>query len=342
MKHPRSRAALVGGLAAAAILLTAGCTAATGTSGHVATVPKSLSVEGYGVDDAATLTALARDRSALDIVGISGVNLTTGGAGVAASSQEALKIAAKAKADGLKSELLVTNIDQQKGDFSNDLVTAMLGSEENRSFVIAGLASEIAHGGYHGVQLDFESMSQADEAGLVTFVSELRSTLPSTASISMTLPAVSAANQYPAQGFDLERLDPLVSRYVLMAYDEHGTGFSQSGPVGGLPWMKQAVTALTGVVAAKKIDLGVAGYGYSWTTSGSGGVITTAQARKKAGGAARWVSAQGEWTAKLSNGTILWWSDGQSLTVRSNYAKSVGLHGVALWEMSSGDRITRG
>lgn len=342
MSHHRLLRPLATGLALAGVLAIAGCTASGTSASHVATVPKSLSVEGYGVADQSTLTALARDRRSIDIVGISGVNLSSGGAGVAASSQEALKTAGVAKADGIRSELLVTNIDEQQGTFSNDLVTSMLSSEENRSFVIAGLASEIAHGGYDGVQLDFESMSQTDESGLVTFVSELRSTLPKTATISMTLPALSAAGDYASAGFDLAKLDPLIDRYVLMAYDEHGTGFTTSGPVGGLPWMKQAVGALTSLVKAKKVDLGVAGYGYTWTTSGKGGVVTTTQARTKAGGAARWVAAQGEWTATLSNGTVIWWSDAQSLTVRANYAQSMGLHGVALWQMSSGDPISRG
>lgn len=341
MDRHRTLRTLVVGVAATALLSLAGCTSSSTSSDHSAQIPKSLSVEGYGVPGAATTRALARDRSALDIVGISGVNLSTGGAGVAASSQEALSTAAKAKADHLKSELLVTNVDQAKGDFSDDLASSMLSSPENRSFVIAGLSSEVAHGGYDGVQIDFEALSAADSADLVTFVSELRTTLPSAATISMTLPAVTSASDYARAGFDLKRLGPLVGRFVVMAYDQHGTGFSASGPVGGLPWTRQAVTAATALVKASKIDLGVAGYGYTWTTDGKGGVVTDAQARAKAGDRARWVADQGEWTATLSNGTVIWWSDGRSLTVRANVAKSAGLHGVALWQLSSGDPITR-
>ncbi|WP_082763497.1 glycosyl hydrolase family 18 protein [Frondihabitans sp. PAMC 28766] len=342
MSRHRVLRPLATGLALATVLSVAGCSGAASTTGHDAVVPASLSVEGYGVPGAATLKAMSRDRKALDIVGISSVNLTTDGAGVAASSQEALKTAASAKADHLKSELLVTNIDPSQGAFSDSLASAMLSSAENRSFVIAGLAGEIEHGGYDGVQIDFESLSKADSDDLVTFVSELRSTLPKSATISMTLPAVAAASDYAGAGFDLKRLNPLVGRYVLMAYDEHGTGFTAAGPVGGLPWTRQAVSALTSQVSANKVDLGVAGYGYTWTSDGRGGVVTAAAARKQAGSKARWVAAQGEWTATLSNGTVIWWSDGESLTVRSNLAKSSGLHGVALWQMSSGDKITRG
>lgn len=331
---------MLAGVAAVALLLTAGCSSSSADS-HAASIPAGLAVEGYGTASAATLKALARDTAAIDTVGISGVSLTAEGGGVAASSEEALAILKKAHADGKKAELLMNNIDQAKGDFSAEIATKMLSSEANREFVISGLAGEVEHGGYDGVQLDLEYLSAANSDDLVSFVSELRAALPAKATISMALMASTSPDAYAAAGYDLPSLTADVDRFVLMAYDEHGSGFTEAGPVGGLPWMKQAVAALTSLVPAKKVDLGVAGYGYTWKTSGSGGVVTPAQARSKAGTRASWVAAQGEWTAKLADGTVLWWSDGRSLTTRANYAKSIGLHGVALWQISTGDRITR-
>jgi len=333
---------VVTGIAVTMLLLTTGCSASSSADSNAAIVPASLSVEGYGVASTSTLRALARDRSAVDIVGISGVSLTPAGEGVAASSDVALKIAAAVHADKKKSELLVNNIDAAKGDFSNAIATKMLSSEANREFVISGLTAEVEHGGYDGIQLDLEYLTAGNAPGLVSFVTELRSTLPKSASLSIAVMAEPTAGAYLAAGYDLPSLSSVVDRFVVMAYDEHGSGFSAAGPVGGLPWAEQVVSALTSVVKPSKVDLGVAGYGYSWRTDGKGGVVTPAQARKEAGSRASWVSAQGEWTAKLQNGTILWWSDGKSLTVRSNYAKSVGLHGVALWQMTTGDRIVRG
>lgn len=327
------------GAAVLAVLVTAGCSSPSNT--NTAVVPSSLFVEGYGVAAASTLTALARDKGSIDMVGISGVSITPEGEGVAASSQEALAIAKKAKADGAKSELLINNIDAAKGDFSAAIATKMLSSEENRQFVIAGLAAEVDHGGYDGIQLDLESLSAQNADDLVSFVSELRATLPAHASISMALAASTTAAGYAQSGYDIARLKKDVDRFVLMAYDEHGTGFSSAGPVGGLPWTTQAIGALTSLVSPSKVVLGVAGYGYGWKTGGGGGVVSVAEARKQAGSRARWVAAQGEWTAKLANGTVLWWSDAKSLTVRSNLAVSDALHGVALWQMSTGDVITR-
>ncbi|GAA4674991.1 glycosyl hydrolase family 18 protein [Frondihabitans cladoniiphilus] len=318
-----------------------GCTSQASAPANTAVIPSSVAVEGYGVAGDATLTALAKDKGAIDTVGISGVSLTAQGAGVAASTDEALSIAASAKQQGVKSELLVNNVDANGGDFSAELASDMLSSEDNRQFVVAGLAGEVDHGGYDGIQIDFENLQESDAADLVAFAKELSETLPTSAAISMALPASTTADGYLAAGYDVRALKSSVARFVLMAYDEHGSGFSAAGPVGGLPWAEQSLSALTSFVSASKVDLGVAGYGYTWKSSGSGGVVTPAQARAMAGDRANWVAAQGEWTAKLADGTVLWWSDARSLTVRANIAATKKLHGVALWQMASGDGVTK-
>ncbi len=333
--------AAVAGAALAVVALTAGCTGAQGTASTVASIPSSLHVEAYGVEGAASTRALARDARAIDTVGISGVNLTAQGEGVAASTAGDLDLLKAAHDGGAKGELLVTNVDAAKGDFSPDIATAMLSSEANRQFVIAGLAGEVEHGGYDGVQLDLESLTSANAADLVSFASELRSTLPRTATISMAVSASDTADGYEAAGYDLAKLDASIDRFVLMAYDEHGVGFSAAGPVGGLPWATQALGAMTSLVRPAKIDLGVAGYGYSWKADGSGSVVTPAEARKTAGDRARWVAAQGEWTAKLQDGTVLWWSDARSLSVRANVAVSKKLHGLAFWQLATADPVKR-
>lgn len=338
LRSPR-RVALVG-IALAAVLATSACSGA-GAPANTAVIPAGVSVEGYSVAGDQALKSLSKDKGALDTVGISGVSITPEGQGVAASSDAALKLLKQAHADGLKGELLVNNIDQTKGDFSAEIATKMLSDESNRQFVIAGLAAEVEHGGYDGVQLDLEYLSAANADDLTSFASELRQTLPAAATISVALMASTSAAGYASTGYDIKALRASVDRFVLMAYDQHGTGFSEAGPVGGLPWAKQAVAALTTLVPAKEVDLGIAGYGYTWKTNGKGGVITPAQAREQAGTRANWVAAQGEWTAKLADGTVLWWSDAKSLTVRSNYAKSIGLHGVAIWQISTADAISR-
>src|SRR5205823_5854004 len=106
----------------------------------------------------------------------------------------------------------------------------------------------------------------------------------------------------------------------LMAYDQHGPTWTKAGPVGGLPWCREVLGVLLADVPAAKIDLGVAGYGYTWPRQGTGRYLTDAQARRlvaRDGAEPRWDATQGEWTARLSDGTVLWWSDHRSTRERS-------------------------
>ena len=74
----------------------------------------------------------------------------------------------------------------------------------------------------------------------------------------------------------------------------------------------------------------------------SGRTVTTKQARKlvaRDGARAHWRKGPGEWTARLSDGTRMWWSDGRSYALRLAMATSAGLHGVALWRLGSADPL---
>ena len=85
--------------------------------------------------------------------------------------------------------------------------------------------------------------------------------------------------------------------------------------------------------------LGVAGYGYTWP---GGRTISPAKARKLValdGARARWRTGAGEWTARLSDGTRLWWSDARSVALRHELATELGLHGIALWRLGSADPL---
>ena len=52
-----------------------------------------------------------------------------------------------------------------------------------------------------------------------------------------------------------------------------------------------------------------------------------------------WDGTQGEWTATLKNGTVLWWSDANSWPLRVSLAQQYGLHGMALWALDLSDPI---
>ncbi len=101
-------------------------------------------------------------------------------------------------------------------------------------------------------------------------------------------------------------------------------------------------TALLRKVPAGQVDLGVAGYGYSWPRRGTGTSLQVNGARKrarKAGVRPVWHPRAGEWSARLPGGTVLWWSDARSYRQRARLAREHGVHGLALWRLGSADAL---
>ena len=49
----------------------------------------------------------------------------------------------------------------------------------------------------------------------------------------------------------------------------------------------------------------------------------------------------GDWTATLSDGSTLWWSDTRSYALRVALARHEHLHGLAVWSLGESDVIKR-
>ncbi len=299
-------------------------------------------VEAYLMDDDAAIGHLQTNIAAISIVGIDGVSLTSSGARLTATPDISAEAIAVAHRNGKKAELLLSNYSNALGDFSPAIATRLLRSPRHRAAVAKALAARVKKAGFDGVQIDLESLRKADGPGLTAFVKKLRTALPRRVQISMAVMSSSSVKGYRAGGYQLTKLRPLVNRFVLMAYDQHGPGWSSAGPVGGTPWVRSVLSAFVRAkVPLSRIDLGVAQYGYSWPGDGAQGTsLSVAQARAMAGERARFDATQQEWTATLADGTVLWWSDRDTLAARRELAGSAGVHGLAVWELSLADPLS--
>ncbi len=309
----------------------------------IATGAGSLAVTGY-IEQGSAAAAIDRSAAALSTVGVDGVNLVSSGDAVTVVDGAARSLLLRAHTDGLRGELLFGNYDDAIGDFSPRIARRLLHSARAIRDVAAQLAAIVTAQGWDGVTVDLESLDGTDRAGLVDFLTALRADLPASRSLSIDVGAATSLSDYAASGFDLARLGHVVNRVVLMAYDQHGP-WSQPGPIGALDWQRRSLQVLLTRVPAAMVDLGVAGYGYTWPKGSAlhhGTSLSDAQARQLARrGVARvrWVGASGEWTATLENGTVLWWSDARSYRVRLALARRFSLHGVAVWQLGSSDPL---
>lgn len=298
-------------------------------------------VVGYAESGATTTAQLDASKGALTTVGVDGINVTADGTSVTDVSDEALALLKDAHKRSTKAELLVGNFDSDLGDFSPAIGDVLLGSSANIDAVTDALAADVKQQGWDGITVDLESLTDKHASGLTRFVSELNTKLGQGKSVSVCLMATT--DGYAELGYDLAPLGRAADHVVLMAYDQHGPGWSGPGAIGGLPWVKESLAPLRKAIPSSKLQLGIAGYGYTWPKKGDGEQLSVAAARaavKRDGAAAVWSGPQAEWHATLSDGTVIWWSDGKSYRMRLAYAKHLHLAGVAVWSLGLADPLT--
>lgn len=298
---------------------------------------EGLAVTGYALPSTPP-EVVGRNAGALTTVTVAAVSLRPDGASLTRPDARVAALVESTHAVGLRAELLVGNYSDRLGDFDPGAASALLGDPAKVDAVADRLAALVAEGGWDGINVDLERVRRRDSHGLVAFVAALREQLPAGASVTIDVSARTSHAGYLAGGYRLDELAGVVDAVQLMAYDQHGPGWSGPGPVGGLPWVRDTVAAALEQVPAARLDLGVAGYGYLWRSDGSGRTLTVRGARRlveRAGATPRWRRGAGEWSARLPGGRRVWWSDARSRGVRAELASGLGLRGLAIWRLGS-------
>ena len=113
---------------------------------------------------------------------------------------------------------------------------------------------------FDGVQIDFETVSSEDAQSFWDFLKELRGQLPSGKILSVALPARTG------EIFDAylySKIEPMVDRIIIMAYDQHWSG-SSPGPVASLPWCQDVTDHALSLIGNGKLVMGLPLYGRAW------------------------------------------------------------------------------
>jgi len=334
-----SRRTLVAALATAVMVLPVASAAAL-PGARPAARPAGLHVTGW-ILGSGKVSQVDRNAGGLSTLSVDGV-LLHGHAGITRPDAQMLRLARRAHRDGLRSELLVSNYSNARGDFDPVELHRLLSHPASIATAARRVATAAARGPWDGVNVDFELVRRADATGLASFVRHLQAAMPARLTVSVDVSAATSVAAYRARGYALTRLRHVADVIDVMTYDYSGPTWTGPGPIAPLSWQRKALAALLQRVPAGRVQLGVAGYGYTWPTHGTGRDVTDAGARgmvRRDGATARWDSGAGEWTATLSNGTVLWWSDARSYRLRTRLARSQGLRGVAVWRVGSADRL---
>ena len=339
MRRPLARATI--GVVIALALAAAVGTAGASTSSRPSRRSSALPVTGYAGSWTAP-SIVDRQAPALSSIGVDGIDVTASGAGVTAPSTSVLALLAAAHAEGLRATLLLDNYDAALDAMSPRVAERLLTTPRRRSRVAAALVRLVRTERWDGITLDLESLSAPDGPGLVALAAELRRNLPRRDAVAVDVSSTASTADAVAIGYRLRALSK-VADVVLMAYDESGP-WTAPGPIGSLPWERWVVGVAREEVPASRLVLGVGTYGYAWPAGAKARAwsVTDAQARQLVSShraRPRWRPALGEWTARLGDGTVVWWSNARSFRVRVAMARGLHLAGVAVWQLSSADQL---
>ncbi len=163
----------------------------------------------------------------------------------------------QARAHGVAILPLIQNFDSDAGKFRPDWLHALLLSPAKRTAVIGQLRRYVVSGHYQGVNIDFETDSDSDRAGLVAFMAQLSSVFHPLGLL------VTQDIQTDSGAYDLPTLAKLNDFVIPMLYDQNADGNS-AGPISGQRWFQEQLAGVLAQVPASKIVLGLGAYGYDW------------------------------------------------------------------------------
>lgn len=221
--------------------------------------------------------------------------------------------------------------------------SAILTNSAVRSQVVSQLTQLAVTDGYQGYNIDFEGLSASARNGLNAFVEELSAALdPLGKEVTIAVIPRTATDPY-GRAYDYAVLGQYASKVVLMTYDYHDIG-SAPGPVAPIGWVTDVVNYALARIPASKIVLGLAAYGYDWSSTGSTVEVHDEQAVNLAaqyGVPITWNAADDEATFQYTsaNGAqhTVWVENGYSDAFKLELAKKDHLGGVAIWRLGDED-----
>lgn len=212
-----------------------------------------------------------------------------------------------------------------------------------RSKTATAIAGMIASEGVDGVNIDFESVPGDARSSLTAFVKLVADKLRPAGkltTIAVGAKKDEATNDWAAC-WDYAALGRAADLVIVMTYDQHG-GWSGAGPVAGIDWVKQIEAYAASLIPKSKLMLGVAGYGYDWSSRGTQSLKAT-EALALAddyGATVVWDDVAQEahfnyWTGTTKH--TVWFENSYSCSRKMRLVREEGLAGIALWSIGQED-----
>ncbi len=245
-----------------------------------------------------------------------------------------------AHASNTKVLLLVNNAKQTGASVP---VHTVLSTPALRKTAIDNLEAYIKKYKLDGVNIDFEMVPAGDRNYLTAFMKELYGRLkPQGYIVSIDVFPKTDENNYVAAAYDYGQLALYADRIVIMAYDNHGV-WSGPGPIADINWVENSLKYALKFIPKNKLYLGVAGYGYDWSSKGVESLeyAPIMNLAEKHGAAVKWDEAAKSpyfsYTAADGVSHTVWFENSRSAAYKLDLVKKYDIAGAALWKLGEED-----
>lgn len=163
------------------------------------------------------------------------------------------------------------------GDFNPQAIGRILSDKTKRTQFINSMLDACRKNHFEGINIDLEELNIDDNALLTNFVAELSRVFH--ANDMYVTQDVATFNE----DYDLKQLARYNDYLFLMAYDEHNSA-TAAGDVASQHWMERATDWAAKDIPNDKLVLGLASYGYDWSSDGDCITVSYEQALANAYG----------------------------------------------------------
>lgn len=226
--------------------------------------------------------------------------------------------------------------------FNKDRTRKFFTNAAAQNLFIARLLAYARIYGFDGINVDFESVDNADAARLTAFVKKLTAaarTMGLTMSIDVMVPTKWSTC------YERKALSQIVDYVAVMTYDEHWRTSPKAGSTASLPWVQRGLVNTLAQVPANKLLLGIPFYTREWEESrnakGKVSVKSKTMAMASAderilqtGAAKTWLGGTGQHYFQYVSGDKtykVWMEDENSIKLRMDLVKKHNLAGAAFW-----------
>lgn len=251
-----------------------------------------------------------------------------------------LKYTEWAKGNGYKVWALFSN------DSNASVTSKILNNSNLRERVIDKILAYTKQYNLDGINVDFENMYLKDKDMFSQFMREMAPLLRQQGLVVSVDTGVPGGSDQWSKCYDRAALARAVDYVMVMTYDQHWSGSSESGSVAQYTWVENKLKETLEEVPESKLFLGLPFYIREWKEEvGSDGKVKVTQnavlsmdtakeriVKNKA--EIQWDQESGQFFAEYKKGGAtykMWLEDEKSIDLKSSLVHKYGLAGVASW-----------